>query len=351
MNAGADPFGPPGGRPADGEPAASEAAIRAHGGRPIWLTTSDGLRLRAARFPALVGDDREAAPVLFLNGRADFIEKNLEGLAELRRRGHAVWTLDWRGQGRSARLLADPLRGHALDFGIFVEDLERFVDHFIRPEIGERRLLLFAHSMGGNIGLRFLRGRQSLFERAVLVAPMIGLRTRVPSRTLLRVLPWAACRVLGRAEQYALGQDPAGPQARGFEGNRLTSCPIRFQRTLNWLNHDPSLWVGGTTWSWVRAALATTAITAEVAFAERIEVPILVIAAGAERIVDNRAMARLVERLPKGRLAIIPDARHELLLESDGLRQTVWREIDDFLGRAGQPRTPSRDASLELAAS
>ena len=37
-------------------------------------------------------------------------------IGELNARGFTVATFDWRGQGGSARLLADPLKAHARDF-------------------------------------------------------------------------------------------------------------------------------------------------------------------------------------------------------------------------------------------
>ena len=49
-------------------------------------------------------------------GRAEFIEKYFETVRELRARGFAVATIDWRGQGGSERALADPRKGHVGDF-------------------------------------------------------------------------------------------------------------------------------------------------------------------------------------------------------------------------------------------
>src|SRR5690606_30564207 len=94
--------------------------------------------------------------VLLLNGRTEFIEKYFETIDSLRARGLAVWTLDWRGQGRSDRLLDDAERGHVGRFEDFLDDLERFVTGSVLPGAAGAPLTLLAHSMGGNIGLRFL---------------------------------------------------------------------------------------------------------------------------------------------------------------------------------------------------
>ena len=66
------------------------------------LTTRDGVSLRFARWHPPPG--RKGTVCLF-QGRTEFIEKYFETVRELRARGFAVATLDWRGQGgcRSAR--------------------------------------------------------------------------------------------------------------------------------------------------------------------------------------------------------------------------------------------------------
>ena len=54
--------------------------------------------------------------VCLFQGRAEFIEKYFETVRELRARGFAVATIDWRGQGLSDRALRDPRKGHVGDF-------------------------------------------------------------------------------------------------------------------------------------------------------------------------------------------------------------------------------------------
>ena len=86
------------------------------------LTTPDGRALRFARFAPPPG--RRGTVCLF-QGRAEFIEKYFETVRDLRSRGFAVATFDWRGQGLSDRALADPYKGHVSDFAEFFGD---FVD-------------------------------------------------------------------------------------------------------------------------------------------------------------------------------------------------------------------------------
>src|SRR5881394_4041409 len=59
------------------------------------VTTPDGVELRFARW----GSPADAkGTVCVFSGRGEFIEKYFETVRDLRRRGFAVATMDWRGQ-------------------------------------------------------------------------------------------------------------------------------------------------------------------------------------------------------------------------------------------------------------
>ena len=79
------------------------------GGTVGTLKTTDGVMLRFARWEPPPG--RRGTLCIFA-GRAEFIEKYFETVRELRARGFAVATIDWRGQGGTERALADPRKGH-----------------------------------------------------------------------------------------------------------------------------------------------------------------------------------------------------------------------------------------------
>ena len=65
-------------------------------------------------------------------------------------------------------------------------------------------------------------------------------------------------------------------------------------------------------------------------YAEAISTPVLLCAAGKDRIVDVTAEQEFVKRLPKGELFDMPDAEHEILMESDAIRTRFWDAFDAF---------------------
>src|SRR5580704_4448991 len=111
-----------------------------------------GADLRAARFAAAPGVPVRGTCVL-LNGQTEFIEKYFEVIDELRGRGFAVASLDWRGQGGSGRLVPDaPLRVHIGDFADYDADLSAFMEKVVDPILPKGTpVIALAHSMGGHI--------------------------------------------------------------------------------------------------------------------------------------------------------------------------------------------------------
>src|ERR1700744_5118098 len=77
------------------------------------LETPDGGRLGYAPWARPPG---RKGTVCVFQGRAEFIEKYFEVVRDLRARGFAVATFDWRGQGLSDRPLRDRYRGHVMSF-------------------------------------------------------------------------------------------------------------------------------------------------------------------------------------------------------------------------------------------
>ena len=119
--------------------------------RLATLAGRDGFPLRTAVWSAPPGAARGS--VLLLQGRAEFIEKYGETVGDLRARGFAVYALDWRGQGRSGRVLKDPRKGHVVSYDDYLHDLDLFLERLVLPE-APRPIVVLAHSMGGHIVLR-----------------------------------------------------------------------------------------------------------------------------------------------------------------------------------------------------
>lgn len=289
----------------------------------------DGLEIRFARW--LHGGTHRRGTVCLFGGRTEYIEKYFEVIADLRRRGFAVATMDWRGQGGSGRMLRNRRKGHIRNFAQYDVDLAQFMKEIVLPDCPPPFYAL-AHSMGGHILLKNARMRTSWFDRMVLVAPMIALaKSALPvSQRRVGIAMNFAC-LCGMATAYVPGGRDDIWTGLKFEDNPLTSDRYRFERNLDVMRAAPQLGLGSPTMGWLRAAVRSMNEIDAPTFPASVEVPVLFVGAGSDKVVSTRAMESLALRLKVGSDIIIPGARHEILQERDEIRQQFWAAFDAFL--------------------
>lgn len=285
----------------------------------------DGLLLRVARW---VSKPNRAGTVMILTGRAEFIEKYFETVADLLERGFDVVVFDWRGQGGSERELPNGRKGHIDDFAIYARDLGPLFEQVVRP-FCPAPLFGLAHSMGGTILAAVAQAEPHLFERIVLLAPMLGIRI-LPMPRGLHVLA-AGLDLCGLGAAFLPGGGVTSVMRKSFAGNVLTSDARRFERTADVLRAAPHLEVGDPTIGWMHAAFRAMTPLRDPDFPRRTIVPALVFSGGGDRVVDNRATEIFAHRLKAGHLIVLPAARHEILMERDEVRATFWAAFDAFI--------------------
>lgn len=288
------------------------------------IVTRDGFRLRTARWPSAPGVPRRGTVCLF-HGRTEFIEKYFEVIEELRGRGFAVATLDWRGQGGSERLPGTRL-SHVESFADYDQDFDAFIRDIVLPDCPMPHYAL-AHSTGGLICLRAARDGRSRFTRMVLNAPLLRLsRKSAPSMGWVRFIA-SVSLFLGRDDRASF----EGPWKRKPHGMLHTSDARRFQRFMGVLEAHPELDVGRPTSRWLYAAARAMREVEQPEFAARITIPTLLIIPGADGLVAIDAIEAFGVELRTGAAVTIAGARHEVLLENDGLRQLFWAGFDAFI--------------------
>src|SRR6202140_1263627 len=238
------------------------------------VKTPDGVNLRFARWAPPAG---RKGTVVVLQGRAEYIEKYFETVRDLRARGFAVATFDWRGQGLSERALADRHKGHVRNFSEYASDLEAIMEQVVLPDCPPP-IFALGHSMGAAIGIRAAHKGRRWFDRVVLSAPMIalpGLKSSSAASAALKAL-----RLFGFGTNYVPGNDATLVSMGPFIGNLLTSDPVRYARNAAVLEAEPVLGLGGPTVTWAAAAFKVMREFAIVGYAEKTRQPLLIIAAG-----------------------------------------------------------------------
>lgn len=282
------------------------------GARAFWLRAEDGVRLRAALWPAENG----GGTVLLFNGRTEYAEKYAGVAAELNRAGLAVLTIDWRGQGLSDRLQADPRPGHIGDFADYQRDVVELV--VAAQELAlPRPWHLLAHSMGGTIGLAALEAGLPV-QSAVFSAPMWGIDLHhVPEPVALAVARLA--RRLGRGTRPAPGSGGMDSFVLqdGFLTNPLTADGRRWGRLVAEIAGWPGIALGGASNDWLCAALLECR---RLAALPAPALPVLIALGDREQVVSATAIRARAAAWPGASLLELSDCRHEPMMECDPVR-------------------------------
>jgi len=273
------------------------------------------------------------ACIVLFPGRAEAIIKYAELLYELHQNGYSVFALDHQGQGESSRLLANPHMGYVNDFSDYVSDATTCIEKVLLPQLQQQPVMvplyLLCHSMGSAVGVHFLQNNPIMFQKVCFCAPMLGIKLPLPEN----IVKWIAAsmvwlrKLLGLPIAYFWGQ--GNYQAYPFHTNRLTNSEVRYAHFRKIMAQFPQNQLGGISFEWLYTAIV--AMQAARKYAPKLLMPILVLQAEQEQIVDNQKMSDTVSKIPQAKLLRIPQAQHEILFEKDEARQQALRAILDFL--------------------
>lgn len=295
-----------------------------------WLAP-DGWDHRVFDWPAAT--DAPRGSILFEGGRGDIFEKYLESFAHWHEAGWNITSFDWRGQGGSGRLTSARNCGHIEDYADYVRDLRDFWAGWSAANPGPR--IAIGHSMGGHLVLRALAEGAIDPHAAVLVAPMLGFKHGIFGPFAER-----AANFLG-----GLG-DPSRPAWKGNEkpyttetrASLLTHDRDRYADEIWWQTHDPAIVTGPPSWRWVIEGFRSIRELAADPRLGAMRVPVLMLVAEKDGLIDGKAALALAPRLPDVRVVRFgKESAHEILREADAVRDRALEEIDTFLAERAPP--------------
>jgi lysophospholipase len=279
------------------------------------------------------GGDVRAA-VVCLEGLREFTEKYYEIAHDMLERGYAFFVMDWFYQGRSGRFEKNSHKRHSDGFGADLSDLHCFIEGQVRGRSGEIPLVMIAHSMGGNLGIRYLLDHPGVFRAAAFSSPMFGIR-------VFRYLPYSFMEkflkmLLSLGKCYVPGGTNWHGQGRG---NPLTdmysSDPVRNKVNNKWCEFDPELKVGSVTIKWLYEAVKSCRKLYKSGVIEKIEIPVVVGIAGRDLLVDSKKEVSVSERIPEVDILDLDNSLHEVMMEKDGIRGAFLKAFDDMIENKG----------------
>lgn len=261
--------------------------------------------------------------MILVNGRAENMLKWSEPAYDFYHQGYDVLLFDHRGQGYSTHLLKDYEKGHLDEFRFYVDDMAKIIEK-VTALFNYSTQHLLAHSMGALIATYYLANCDHCINKAVLSSPFYGIPLKHSIRDELII---ALMNMLGQGEHYVFGKGPY--QQVHLEYNELSFCKTR----MKWMNRvnrkNPAIHLGGPTFRWVHLCL--NAIKRLPQVIPKIEIPILILQAEKEKIVDNKNLEKLTALFPNVESILVPQAKHEILFEKDNVRKAALERVNQFL--------------------
>lgn len=293
------------------------------------------------------------ANVVLTTGWGDSVIKYSDTVQYLHERGFNVFSYDHQSQGLSGRWLMNKQTIYVESFEDYVDDFVYFVTTTVQGygEGGTNGgknspggsngsalpMYVIGCSMGGLIASIAMSRQPTLFNRAVLVAPMLrnkcatkyfDFKYPVP-QPLVYWISWLAC-YLGLGQTHVLGffedkpEDPLKLNITTSDIDQLHAWQLHRHR-------NPGIMSSCITVQWLLES-----IRAQKKFSYRyklVRTNTLIMAAENDRFVHNRAMAMFLKQAPNVQMFFAPDSFHDLLNEKEGVRGACLKAVTDFFSQ------------------
>ena len=296
------------------------------GSESFFYKTLDGVNLRIATW----NQSSSKGTVLLQSGRTEFIEKYYEVIQEFIHRGFCVALMDWRGQGLSERLAKDVHIGHVKNFSDYDSDFEEVIEKVYQNSC-PRPWIAVGHSMGGCLVASTAAKNTNLFDAIILCAPMLSLQMPTLVKKLIHIFGFIT--KVGLEEKAVAKPEwskDKGWRESSFRENQVTSDQTRYERTLRLVREHEELAIGGLTIGWVYGALKRTKEMSSPGWIKNIKQPLLLLNANKDKLVNPSENKKICDQSDTVTIEDI-DSEHEILMETDLIREQAWNAIDEFL--------------------
>ena len=253
----------------------------------------------AAKFDALREDGASGVfrgAIVISHGFTEFARKYSEMAWYFLLSGYSVCILEHRGHGHSVHDVDNPSLVWIDDWRRYVADFAAFADTVGREYACGEPLNLYCHSMGGGIGAAVMEHYPSLFDKAVLSAPMIAPVVGMPT-WIARIATGALCG-LGFGKARVFGHTDFSPEL-DLDGHKGAS-----EARVRWFHKqrvdDVACHTNAATFEWAHQAMALSRAVLKPDMCGAIETPTLLFQAGRDVWVLNGPQDDFVERVREG---------------------------------------------------
>ncbi|MDK2809046.1 MAG: lysophospholipase [Clostridiales bacterium] len=264
--------------------------------------------------------------IVISHGFCEYAKKFWEVVFYFYQAGYSVFIMEHRGHGYSDRFVLDASMVHVDSFDDYVVDFHLFVKQVVNTR-ETKDLILYGHSMGGAIAALYLEQYPNDFCAAILSSPMFEMN--VGKLPLPIVFLWASYKKWRHAgEEYVPGH--GAYQEREYQSRgTIGRSEARYQHIFKQRIEEKSYRSNGASYGWTLAGIK--AVHKLQRKAKKIEVPVLLLQAGADTVVKNRGQNRFARRAKQVQLVVLRQSAHELYNSDYKTRRRYYNTIFNFL--------------------
>ena len=255
----------------------------------------------------LLQKENARGTLVILHGFCGFSGKFHELMYYFYNEGYNIFFLEQRGHGYSGREIDDPSLIHVHDFMDYVEDLKVFMDETVKKEEPNGPYYLYAHSMGGLVAALFLENYPGYFTKSILSSPMLGIDFgKFPDPVVSMLAIYAD--LAGKEKNYLPGHKPWNG-AYSFSTSN-TSCEPRSLYQFRLREQDTHYQTCAGTYGWAITSREHSQVV--VRDACNIDIPVLIVQAKDDTMVENKDQDAFVKVAPHARLCVMNNTKHEI---------------------------------------
>lgn len=259
----------------------------------------------------------EKGALVILPGRGEPMHKYAELIFDLKDLGYSMYIMSHRGQGESGRI-DDMNMQYVESYTHYTDDLKTFMELHVSAK---PRVVLLGHSMGAAIGTLYALKHPNAFAGMILSSPMFGVKT--PDNKEFTIFA-ANTKVNGGYGKKLAGEDNL----------QVTSSMARQEITNRVLNEHSSIESSKISWAWAKASFD---VIKEIRHADLSSLPfVLMLQAGNDLHVPAYGQNKVCNRMKACEKVSFPASFHEILMESDPIRNNALEKIRGLLSGAAQ---------------
>lgn len=216
-----------------------------------------------------------------------------------------------------------PLESYKVHIDTFETYIKTLISFLEKLEKKHSQIIVIGHSMGGHIALRTLHERPDLVDQLVLSSPMIDFN---PTWIPVHFISWLAHFIPASYYPpfYSIFKKIS------LRGSYTTTSHERIAIYKKTTTLYPEIKRSGATIGWIRAAEDSIEKLKASSLAH-LTIPVLLLQAEEDYLVSNSAQNAICTRMPTCTLKPILQSRHELLFETESVRNRTLSLINEFL--------------------